>query len=165
MGTMKLLDPKIKHLQELLEFLEEAKNLKSINEFDKPVDLLPWLRSICLEYQDEIMDDPTFIVQVYHGNPPIPGFSYLLLNLANTPQPELCITGTEPDLVYFSIRFSEDYRDGFDLDQENALLKLFTMLMAIMPGDCTDCCNAYHYANLTSAGILIHGDVSMTYHS
>lgn len=162
---MQLLDPKIKHLQEFQEFLEEVKNRKSLDEFNKPVDLLPWLRSICLEYRDEIMDDPTFIDQLYHDNPPIPGFSYLHLNLANTPQPELCITKAEPDLVYFSIGFRERYCNGFDLDQENALLKLFTILMALMLVDCTDCCNAYHYVNLTSAGILIHGDVSMTYHS
>ena len=74
-----------------------------------------------------------------------------------------CIKSYEPDYVMFKVTFKTEYSEGFKVDTQ--LKEILLMIFIMMQSDCTGCCNAFEYLNLTHDGILGKAYVGRTYHS
>ena len=132
----------------------------------KVIDILPILRKYVANWAKH--ESPTEFDQLiettynndidYHRG----GLPSLNVIYTNGPFNEPCIQETlycEPDNVYFSYRPTEN-ETTIQINDE-----LITVLAFIMLHDCTHCCNALKFINLSPYGLFSTGDVSMTYHS
>lgn len=151
---------KIKINNSHLDQLELLLNKVNYNR-SKTVPLLDWLRSLQIdEIQDQLID-LDFQAKIFNNQD-----SDIQVIFYNEDNKGLQVIYTdEPDSILFMIRFKTKHWRGLNPKKHLKLKKLFLLLLVIMLSDCTGCCNALDYINLTHDGVLAFGNISKIYHS
>lgn len=159
----------MKYIQNIKpEHLEELRNL--IPENPEIINILEWARKVSIpgesdsiiyedsllrmDLQSEVFENKSPLRVIFHNREEVK-------NPRNYPIYKPVIRDYEPDIVLFSLRFNELK----ELNEEIKLKVIFTYIMVILLSDCTGCCNALSFINLSSDGIIAYGVVSSTYHS
>ena len=111
------------------------------------------------EFDQIIQSIPESDIDYFHGGLPLLNVIYTM-GIHNNIQKQY-LENSEPDNIYVS--YEQYHGDG------NSELKindeLINVLAMIMLHDCTHCCNALKFINLSQYGLFSAGDISMTYHS
>jgi len=107
---------------------------------------------------DELMD------QVSESNihNEVPGLNILMTNGKFDELSKQHVNPYEGDNIYITF-------DGYSSNENNYITEiddeLLNIIAFIMLHDCTHCCNALKFINLSRRGLFAAGDISMTYHS
>ncbi len=144
------------------DHLDQLNNLfNGVIDRNAPKNILKWARSMSKYYLDDLIQldtQPT----LFQGQYPVQVIYYNLEQGDDGDMPH--IRDCEPDQVIFQIRFNTKYNQT-GLSLEDNLHEIFVLIMDIMLSDCTGCCDALDYINITEAGIIASGNVSSIYHS
>ncbi|MDY0200621.1 MAG: hypothetical protein RBR40_06500 [Tenuifilaceae bacterium] len=158
--------------QEVIKsFIDKAqlKKLEALvaNVGELPVDVLPMLRKFDLNSIQDAIVQADFQVDMFNNETPVVAQAWNYRGEDDYCETvENCIGGHEPDEVQFMIRFKTGYfKPEYREVDKTDTKALYVYLATIMLSDCTGCCDALEFGTLTKYGILIGGDVSMTFHS
>jgi len=139
-----------------------------INNYDTGliiVDILPIVRKyIEVEWVkrntkfDELMDQ----VQLSNIHNEVPGLNILMTNGKFDELNKQHVSSYEGDNIYITF-------DGYSSNENKYITEiddeLLNVIAFIMLHDCTHCCNALKFINLSRRGLFAAGDISTTYHS
>lgn len=148
-------------IEALKQELQQA--LDQITKNADPMDILPILRKYVpdtneyLNFQHLIDTVSESNLDYYRGG--LPSLNIIFTHGSFNELNKQEVLNWEPDNVYFSYNPTQ----GETIIQIND--ELITVLAFIMLHDCTNCCNALKFINLSPYGLFAAGDVSMTYHS
>lgn len=107
---------------------------------------------------DELMNQ----VQESNIQHEVPGLNILITNGNFDFLSQQHVNPYEGDNIYITF-------DGFSSNENKYITEiddeLLNVIAFIMLHDCTHCCNALKFINLSRRGLFAAGDISMTYHS
>lgn len=136
-----------------------------INNYDTGiiiVDILPIVRKyisnegmLPANEFDELMDQ----VQESSIHNEVPGLNVLMTNGKFDELNKQHVAYSEGDNIYIT------YEEPFTLNITEIDDELLNVIAFIMLHDCTHCCNALKFINLSRRGLFAAGDISTTYHS
>lgn len=143
------------------DHLDQLNNLiKGVTETNQPRNILDWARKMGKHYSDALVE-ADIQPYLFQGAYPVQAISYTDMG---EDEEHPCIWNYEPDHVVFQIRFDDEYHKT-GINPKDTLHELFILIVAMVLSDCTGCCNALDFINLSAYGVLCSGDVSRTYHS
>lgn len=162
------------HIEEFKELMAKTRitqDEKGARINRDPIDLLPFLRRI---QKDPLppgwilyIDQPFLGIQykqmysVYQNKSPL----RIILWNEDGDHPGLRYLGdTESDYLMASLHFRNLPRNLPKASFEY-YSTILTYCMVLIISDCSGCCNAFKYFNLTNEGIIAEADLRMTYHS
>lgn len=129
------------------------------------VDVLPIVRkyisneSIGYQLEFETLMDQVLESNIQHE---VPGLIILITNGNFDFLSQQHVNPYEGDNIYITF-------DGYSSNENNFITEindeLINVLAFIMLHDCTHCCNALKFINLSRRGLFAAGDISTTYHS
>jgi len=148
-------------VREFRAMLERVENQKGVF-FGGYINILEWARKFILP--DAVYEgEAASLLYDAHGGS---RYREMAKNTAfelgsNETLEGMVVTHYEPDEMAFQMVFEEPLPERSD-----ATLRLdIAVILVWMLSDCTGCCNAFKFMNLSHHGIYAEADVHMTYHS